>query len=201
MKRLFFLVVILIPAIYAGWPAWSLFEIYKGIQTANAPVLENKVDWPSLRASFKKAIEPKVAGAMNKRAKLSATFAPKLVDTLVDIYMTPQGLAQLAASGGRIDMSSAIGKLNISQPGKLFSANKLKNLFGGSDDAAKTTGAVRKSGRAEYGVDNIKTLRLLSPGEVEVGVALDSNSKKPDLTVVMAFQEFDWKLTKLIPHL
>lgn len=246
MKRFLLLIILIAVAGYSIWPAFSMYQIYQGLETRDESVLQNKVDWPSVRASFKQAVQPIVAAELRKQAKqgagglegalagqLGAAFAPKLVDIIVETYMTPKGLIKLANAGGQIDMNAVLGKMNVALPGApggedlgipglsgglgdlINSASKsikgmpnvdaLQEMLGGKKKTAakapSSSGGSGKSGKPAFGIDNIKSFGLNSPSEIEISIAKNPKARKPDLTVAMGFQDMDWKLIKIIPHL
>ncbi len=60
----------------------------------------------------------------------------------------------------------------------------------------------RRRGQAldeDFGFDNLMDIRFLGWGSFEVDVAIDPAARRPDLTAVMTFSGFDWKLTGLRP--
>lgn len=52
-----------------------------------------------------------------------------------------------------------------------------------------------------YGLDNIKRFSFASPTEFVLGVAKDPAANDADLTMMMGFSDFDWKLSKIVPKL
>lgn len=247
MKRLLVLLILLAAVGYAGWPIVSIYQIYKGLKPVDEPLLTRKVDWPSVRTSFKEAITPHIVRRINAETgklggspqglaikRMATAMAPRLVDQIVGSFITPKGLARLAASGGNIDLASAgltdlARKLMVSpETGDGQSPSDADGFFRKATEALKDVpGArealqdmarrelspsgspghsepkdqVRKDSATDYGINNIKTIRFNSPTEFELGIAKVQSADNPDLTLVMGFQKFDWKLIKLIPHL
>ncbi len=242
MKRIVLFLVVLLIFGYFAWPAFSMYQIYDGLKREDKPVLEQKVNWPSLRASFKEAIRPIVEKEMERRssaisggasgalAKELGAPTAKIVDLIVEAYMTPEGLIRLAAAGGKIDLDAfglndMLTQLGVggggdnSQSSNVFGqllqgvektakgipglSDQLKDLTGDKQsqtDQEKRSVKSKKADQSEYSLDNIKSLGFNSLTEFEVAVAKVASASKPDVTAVMEFQEFDWKLTKLIPH-
>ena len=229
MKRILTLLFLVICAAYVAWPGFSMYQIYHGVETGDEDVLQQKVDWPSVRASFKEAILPRVTEELEKRAsklakgpqgeiagQLGAAYAPQIVDILVDTYMTPKGFVKLRQSGGVIDMKAAIAELNVPgasggsgggflsdllrQAGKSFQglpgSDTLRDLFGTEKNQNN-----KNASSPSFGLDNIKTFRFNSFSELELSVAKKPKARKPDLTAVMGFRDYDWKLVKLVPRL
>lgn len=238
MKRLLFVAILAAIGFYGIWPALSAYGIYNGIETKDETVLEQKVDWPSVRASFKEAIEPVVAQELEKQANkaggnngaltgaLGASIAPQIVNVLVETYMTPKGLIQLASTGGKIDLEAALGSIPGGIPGQggmqdlpgglggileglsgdkggITNLEGLGGLFGG-----KQSGQKKASGKSNQdmsipalGIDNIKAFHFNSPTELEMAISQEAKARNPDVTAVMGFKDMDWKLVKIIPHL
>lgn len=249
MKR-FLIIVLCIAAIaYVAWPAFSMYQLYSGVKGHDEPLVERKVNWTTMRASFKEAIRPKVLKEINRAARksgsgidgalmkqMSASAAPQIVDLVVDQYMTPKGLILLAETGGEIKLASGglrslLGKLagSNNQANNADSENKDSGLGGflrkaegviksipgaekkiqeltgagsliaGADDKSSKASSSRKP--VKYGWDNVKRLRFNTLTELELAIAKNPKARKADLTAIMAFEDFDWKLVKIIPKL
>ena len=56
-------------------------------------------------------------------------------------------------------------------------------------------------GKPSYGIDNIKSFAFPSATAMQVGVARSPTSSDPEVTVEMAFRNYDWRVTKIIPNL
>ena len=57
----------------------------------------------------------------------------------------------------------------------------------------------KKASNEEFGFDNLMDIRFLSLGEFEVDISVEPNARQADLTAVMTFSGYDWKLTGLRP--
>lgn len=85
----------------------------------------------------------------------------------------------------------------------------LPGMGGGSSEPAKTAPApatpsaatATDKGKPQFGFSNIKSFGFNGPLGLGLSLAKDPGASKPDLTAVMSFSGFDWKLTKLVPHL
>lgn len=244
MKRFIFLLILLAIGFYAVWPALSVYAIYNGLEKEDEAVLEQKVDWPSVRASFKEAVEPLVADELKRQADnaggdmgaitgaLGSQIAPKIVNIVVDTYMTPKGLIELMHTGGKIDLNTAMAKLDVVLPGGLANGKDLPGMPGvlgdiikdvaGGDKKIPGLGGLKgvfdtmKANKSEpqnrssepmpkgapaIGLDNIKSFRFNSPTEMELSLARDGASRKPDMTAALGFKDMDWKIVKIVPHL
>lgn len=54
-------------------------------------------------------------------------------------------------------------------------------------------------GKGGFGLSNIKQFGFNGPLAMQVAVAKDAAAVAPDVTAEMAFQGFDWKVTRLVP--
>ena len=210
---------------YFAWPALSAYQIYNGAMSADEPVLESKVNWPSVRQSFEGPVREAVKREVSKLGQgnndllgLSDNVTEAIVKQALNAYMTPKGLITLAKSGGEIDLSKFniasqlnIGNGNDNQDGgglggllkkateygvKIPGVTGIPGLGGNKTEEKKL-----KDAKKDFSFSNIKSFRFNSITEFEVSVAKDGDSDKPDVTAVMGFENMDWKLTKLIPHI
>lgn len=56
-------------------------------------------------------------------------------------------------------------------------------------------------GKPSYGINNIKSFGFPSALAMQVGVARSPSATDPEVTAEMAFRNYDWRVTKLIPNL
>jgi hypothetical protein len=61
--------------------------------------------------------------------------------------------------------------------------------------------AASGGGKPSYGLSNIKGFGLDGPLGYWVSLARNGASAKPDVTAGMSFSGFDWKVTRVVPHL
>lgn len=71
-------------------------------------------------------------------------------------------------------------------------------LFPSRDGKA---GATKPAGKPSYGLGNIKNFAFPSPTAMQVGVARSPSASDPEVTAEIAFRNYDWRVTKLIPNL
>lgn len=57
------------------------------------------------------------------------------------------------------------------------------------------------AGKPAYGLGNIKNFAFPSPTAMQVGVARSPSASDPEVTAEIAFRNYDWRVTKLIPNL
>jgi hypothetical protein len=90
--------------------------------------------------------------------------------------------------------------------GELAKNDQVRDLAGGvlgkAKDAASQPAAPAQSESAgpSYSLANLKRFAYTGLTSLEVGVAKDPAATVPDVTAVMEFQGFDWKLTGLLPR-
>ena len=99
------IVLVTVAALYLVSPYYSFWRFTEALKAGDQQKFERMVDFRSVRESLKKQLRAKLAEGKPKEPKkessslfgLSDQFAPRLIDTLVDAYVTPAGLAALLA--------------------------------------------------------------------------------------------------------
>jgi hypothetical protein len=120
MKKLLLGVVLLLvmaAGYFAAAPYISVLAIQKGLEENDSATLVRYIDFPSLRQNLKEQLNATYLGESDGQANfLSALmngFKAKLVDSMVESLITPEGLANLMA-----------GKRSFSQTGETPPAEK-----------------------------------------------------------------------------
>ena len=95
--------VVALVLIYLLSPYYSFWRFTTALRAGDRNQLETMVDFDSLRKSLKQQLRAKLASSRPTQPQepkkdglfggLSADFGPRLIDTLVDAYVTPEGLA------------------------------------------------------------------------------------------------------------
>ena len=57
---------------YVAWPGWSAWQIANAIKAKDAPALDRKIDFPSVRASLKPSAEKEIGEVAKTIAELDA---------------------------------------------------------------------------------------------------------------------------------
>jgi hypothetical protein len=91
---------------YGASPYVSFWRFTVALRSGDSAALNARVDFPAVRESLKSQLAayftPEKTGEnriKNKRlARLVTALRPTLIDTLVDVYVTPDGLAALIAN-------------------------------------------------------------------------------------------------------
>lgn len=206
MKKIFILLLLLAASFYAAWPAYSLYQIAMGVQTRDETKLEGKVSWPDLRASLREPVTERVKREINNQSKgrgiegvlagqVASEFTPKLVEKILDSYVTPKGVITLVNQGGRIDTANlGLGGLlqnlgaNSDQP---TNADGKKDLIGGLLGKAKDIVSSVPGGKelvastlSKYGQDLSKNLEKQSASDQS---SSSSNKVKYGLDNIKSF--------------
>lgn len=98
------IVVATLLTLYAVSPYYSFWRFTEALKAGDQKRFESMVDFRAVRESLKKQLRARLAESRANQPKreksllgLSDQFAPRLIDTLVDAYVTPGGLAALLA--------------------------------------------------------------------------------------------------------
>lgn len=114
------IVIIALLALYLVSPYYSFWRFTQALKAGDQQRFERMVDFRSVRESLKKQLRAKLEEGKDPNAPkkdrsllaLSDQFAPRLVDTLVDAYVTPSGLAALLADLKNPNAPSVPGAAN-----------------------------------------------------------------------------------------
>ncbi len=241
MIRILFILLAVFIGGWVAWPAYSAYQIYGGMKSADEAVLQRKINWDSMRASLRPVVATEVEKTIGQAGgkALGSAFMPQIIDMAMKTIVTPKGLVQVMAHGG--DVSSVVNSIVSKQMGGLGAltgggganangggllggllggGDKKGGLLGGllgndkvrelaGDKLGDAVGGMRKSkpeggdGASEgpsYGLSNVKRFAYTGIGAMELGVAKDPAADLSDVVAVMEFQDFDWKLTGLVPR-
>ena len=89
---------------YAAWPVYSALVIREAIIAGDSQTLAERVEWESLRASLKSSLSPETIARLAAEPdapkpslwqRVKALVAPKVADTVIDRYVTPETLPVL----------------------------------------------------------------------------------------------------------
>jgi hypothetical protein len=106
MRRFFklFLLLLATAVAYAAWPVYAALVIREAIIAGDTATLDGRIEWEPLRASLKSSISPETMARLAADPdapkptlwqRVKAVVAPKLADTVIDRYVTPQYLPVL----------------------------------------------------------------------------------------------------------
>lgn len=222
MKRMLLLALLAIFVFYIGWPAFSAFQIRQGLAAADQARLASKIDFDQVRVSLRPAVEREADSAFNAAiekvgptvgqiaVKLKERALPAVVDRVLAILVTPDGVVRIVRDGGNLARSiKRMVNEQTENSGALGGA--LGGIFGKKTDGAAAMPAeaagkdaaerdAKWAARPRYGIANIKRLGFDGPLGISIGVAKDTAATEPDLTAHLAFTGFDWKLVGLTPR-
>ena len=119
--------LVILAALYLVSPYYSFWRFTEALKAGDQQRFEKMVDFRSVRESLKKQLKAKLAEgkpkkdaskpkAENALFTLSEQFAPRLIDTLVDAYVTPAGLAALLADVKNADVPGGAGTRDPNAP-------------------------------------------------------------------------------------
>lgn len=103
MRRLLVLSVVLLALAYVAWPSWAAWQLRAAVKSRDLPAIEQKVDWPTLRANLKRTVgenlrdEGRAPDASAISKALKRTLGPMVADRLIDLAVTPANLARVLA--------------------------------------------------------------------------------------------------------
>lgn len=108
---------------YIAWPYISVWQLYSALRSQDADALTTRIDFPSLRTSLKDQVNALVMAkavdnqqmADNPWAGLAVAVLPKIVDSMIDAYVTPAGVTQLFEAN-TFNGTSPTGKPQTSAP-------------------------------------------------------------------------------------
>jgi Protein of unknown function (DUF2939) len=91
------LICVLLLLIYGGSPYFSFWRFREALRSGDSATLSSHMDFPAIRASLKKQLVARFAqGAPGN--KWWSNLGPSLIDTIVDAYVTPEGIAALISN-------------------------------------------------------------------------------------------------------
>lgn len=226
MTRLFGWIGLLAVLFYAVWPGYSAYRLKTALDAGDGPGLERGIDFPSVRASLKPAVQAKVEKSLEAALKpagstggvvlgqLGKDMVPKLVDTTLDTLVTPAMLIKLHQEGRTLkDGLDGLVKEQPNLAGKV--GDLLGGLLGKVGGKAGTTGPGTEGGaatgatgagattpaRKPLGLANVKSVSFDGPLALKIGLARDGTQREPDVTAKLAFTGTGWMVTELVPRL
>jgi hypothetical protein len=99
MRPIRWLVIIcgIILLTYGASPYVSFSRLTRAVQARDAAAISSRVDFPAVRASLKKQLVARFARETSGHKRWS-NLGPTLIDTIVDTYVTPDGIAALLSN-------------------------------------------------------------------------------------------------------
>jgi hypothetical protein len=91
------LVCIFLLLLYGASPYFSFWRFTAALRSGDSAALSSRMDFPAIRASLKKQLVARFAQGTPGN-KWWSNLGPTLIDTIVDAYVTPEGIAALIAN-------------------------------------------------------------------------------------------------------
>jgi hypothetical protein len=86
---------------YGASPYFSFWRFTGAVRSGDSAAINSHVDFAAVRASLKKQLVARFVHASTHQ-KRWANLAPTLIDTIVDAYATPDGIAALISNPGAL---------------------------------------------------------------------------------------------------
>lgn len=190
LRTLALLVPLLLAALaYVAWPLASALAIRDAMRYGDVEVLNQRVDWDSVRGSLKASLTPEAIAKLAddpeapKRSlwgSVKAAVAPRFADTVIDRAVTPENLPVLL--GYRETYKGSI-----------------RPALGLKEPPTALTGTLLEGSRIDKGLSFWKRVRravFTSPRRVLLEVE-DQYRAGRRFTGTMELRGFTWKLTAL----
>ena len=95
--RWLFALCMVVLLIYGVSPYYSFWRFTVAVQSRDAAAISARVDFPAVRASLKRQLVARFASHASSRKRWS-NLGPTLIDTIIDAYVTPEGIAALLSN-------------------------------------------------------------------------------------------------------
>src|SRR4029453_8447077 len=91
------LICLLLLLVYGGSPYFSFWRFTAALRSGDSAGLSSRMDFPAIRVSLKKQLVARIAQGTTTH-KWWDNLGPTLIDTIVDAYVTPEGIAALISN-------------------------------------------------------------------------------------------------------
>src|SRR5215813_9081987 len=88
------LVCIVLLLFYGASPYFSFWRFTAALRSGDSAALNSRLDFPAIRASLKKQLVARFTQGKTNH-KWWSNLGPSLIDTIIDAYVTPEGIAAL----------------------------------------------------------------------------------------------------------
>src|SRR5215471_13621375 len=95
--RWLLIICIVLLLVYAASPYFSFWRFTAAVRSRNAAVINDRVDFPAVRASLKKQLVARFANQTSSH-KRRINLGPTLIEAIIDAYVTPDGIAALLSN-------------------------------------------------------------------------------------------------------
>jgi len=121
------LIFVVLLLVYAASPYFSFWQFRKALRSGDSAAVSSRIDFPAVRASLKKQLVARFARATTGH-KRWGNLGPTLIDTIVDTYATPEGIAALLSNPGALKSLQTPRQFKFST-GKAEDWSKIKYAF------------------------------------------------------------------------
>ena len=83
--------------VYGASPYFSFWRFTAALRSGDSVALSSRMDFPAIRASLKKQLVARFAHGTATHKWLN-NLGPTLIDTIIDAYVTPEGIAALISN-------------------------------------------------------------------------------------------------------
>lgn len=91
------LTCIFVLLVYGASPYFSFWRFTAALRSGDSAALSSRMDFPAIRASLKKQLVARFAKKTTTH-KWWENLGPSLIDTIIDAYITPEGIAALISN-------------------------------------------------------------------------------------------------------
>jgi hypothetical protein len=126
VRWLAFLCVVLL-LVYAASPYFSFLRFTVALRSGDNAAINSRVDFSAVRASLKRQLVARFANATTGHKRWS-TLGPTLIDAIVDVYVTPEGIAALLSNPEALKNLQAPRQFHFAF-GKNANSSKVKYAF------------------------------------------------------------------------
>ena len=91
------LFVVFLLLVYGASPYFSFWRFTAALRSGDSVALSSRMDFPAIRASLKKQLVARFAQGKATH-KWWNNLGPTLIDTIIDAYVTPEGIAALISN-------------------------------------------------------------------------------------------------------
>lgn len=102
--------VIALAAFYVAWPVWTGYRIREAIETGNAALLEDKVDFPSVRVTMRPVLKSELERSLTAgqdrgglggliASQLKGDRVDRLLDAAIATVVTPEAVIRTVREG------------------------------------------------------------------------------------------------------
>jgi hypothetical protein len=91
------LICVVLVLLYGASPYFSFWRFTAALRSSDSAALSSRMDFPAIRASLKKQLVARLAQGTVTH-KWWNNLGPTLIDTIIDAYVTPEGIAALISN-------------------------------------------------------------------------------------------------------